>query len=60
MFEHFTVFVCLKIQYTSAYPEAVYLDRRGPSGKFVENPTKLTCLDITCYQIKYSAVLWLI
>jgi hypothetical protein len=29
----------------------------GPSGKFVENCTKLTCLEITGYRIKYSTVL---
>ena len=39
---------------TSNYPE-----RLGPSGKFVENSTKLTCLEITVYRIKYSTVLWL-
>ena len=39
---------------------ANYPDRMGLSGKFVENSTKLTCLDITGYQIKYSAGLWLI
>ena len=27
-------------------------DRLGPSGKFVENYTKLTCLEITGYRIK--------
>ena len=32
----------------------------APSGKFVQNSTKLTCLEITGYQIKYSTVLWLI
>jgi len=26
-------------------------DRPGPSGKFVENSAKLTCLDITGYRI---------
>jgi hypothetical protein len=30
------------------------------SGKFVENSTKLTCLEITGYRIKCSTVLWLI
>jgi hypothetical protein len=35
-----------------------YPDNLGPSGKFVENYTKLTCLEITGYQIKDSAVLW--
>jgi hypothetical protein len=35
-------------------------DRLGPAGKFVENSTKLTCLEITGYRIKYSTVLWLI
>jgi hypothetical protein len=35
---------------------ANYLDQRGPSGKFVKNSTKLTCLEITSNQIKYSTV----
>ena len=39
---------------------ANYSDRLGPSGKFVENYTKLTCLEITGYRIKYSTVLWLL
>jgi len=33
--------------------------RPAPSGKFVDNSTKLTCLQITRYRIKYSTVLWL-
>jgi len=33
-------------------------DRLGPSRKYVENSTNLTCLEITGYQIKYSTVLW--
>jgi hypothetical protein len=44
----------------STYPDAGYPDRLGRSGKFVENPTKLTCLEITGYRIKYSTVLWLL
>jgi hypothetical protein len=36
---------------------ANYLDWLGPSGKFVKNSTKLTCLDITGYWIKYGTVL---
>jgi len=39
---------------------ANYADRLGPSGKFEQNSTKLTCLYITCYRIKYSTVLWLL
>ena len=39
---------------------ANYPDRFHPSGKYVENGTKLTCLEITGYRIKYSTVLWLI
>ena len=40
---------------------ADYPDRLGPSDKSVENSTKLTCLEISGYRIKYSsAVLWLI
>ena len=37
-----------------------YPDCLGPSGKFVKNSTKLTCLEITNYQIKDSTVLWLL
>jgi len=39
---------------------ADYPDRFCPSGKFAENSTKLTCLEVTGYQIKYSTVLWLL
>ena len=39
---------------------ANYPYRLGPSGKFVQNSTKLTCLEITGYRIKYSRVLWLL
>jgi len=39
---------------------AGYPDRLVPSDKFVENSTKLTCLEITCDRIKYSTVLWLL
>jgi hypothetical protein len=35
-----------------------YSDRLGPSGKFIKNSTKQTCLEITGYLIKYSTVLW--
>ena len=31
-----------------------------PSRKFVENSTKLTCLEITGYRVKYSTELWLL
>jgi hypothetical protein len=37
-----------------------YPDRLGPSGKFVENSTKLTCLEITGYRNKCSTVLLLL
>jgi len=33
-----------------------YPDRLGPSGKFVKNSTKLTCLEIASYRIRYSTV----
>jgi hypothetical protein len=33
-----------------------YPDQLGPSGNFVDNSTKLICLEITGYQIKYSTV----
>jgi hypothetical protein len=39
---------------------ANYPDRLGPSGKSVENCTKLTCLETNGYRIKYSTVLWLV
>jgi len=39
---------------------ANYPDRLGLSGKFVENSTKLTCLEITGNRIKYSTVPWLL
>ena len=35
---------------------ANYPDLFGPSEKFVENSTKLTCLEITGYRINYSTV----
>jgi hypothetical protein len=38
---------------------AHYPNRLGLSGKFVENSTKLTYLEITGYRIKHSTVLWL-
>ena len=37
-----------------------HADQLGPSGKFVENSTKITCLEITGYRIKYSTVSWLL
>jgi hypothetical protein len=39
---------------------ANYPDRLGPSSKFLENSTKLICLEITGYRIKYSTVLRLL
>jgi hypothetical protein len=39
---------------------ADYPVRLGPSDKFVENSTKITCPEITGYRIKYSTVLWLL
>jgi hypothetical protein len=42
----------IKIQQKSTYQEAGYPDRLGPSGKFVENSTKLYFLEITGYRIK--------
>jgi hypothetical protein len=36
-----------------------YSSLLGPSGNFVGNSTKLTCLEIAGYKIKYSTVLWL-
>jgi hypothetical protein len=37
-----------------------YPNRLGSSGKHVDNSTKLTCLEITGYRIKYSTALWLL
>ena len=39
---------------------AKYPFKLGPSGEFVDNFTKLTCLEITGYRIKYSKQLWLL
>ena len=39
---------------------ANYTGRLGPSGKFVENSTELTCLEITVFRIKYRTVLRLL
>jgi hypothetical protein len=40
-----------------AFRIANYPDRLDPSDKFIDNSTKLTCLEIIGYQIKYSTVL---
>jgi hypothetical protein len=47
-----------EVQQNSTYPDVGYLDRLGPSGKFVKNSTKLTCLEITGEWIEHSTVLW--
>jgi hypothetical protein len=39
---------------------ASYPDRLEPSGKFFENSTKINCLEVTGYRIKYSRVLGLL
>jgi len=49
-----------KYNKTSLIWTASFPDRLGPSGKVVENSTKLTCLEITGYRIKYSTVLGLL
>ena len=36
---------------------ANYPNQLGPSGKFVDNSTKLTCLENTSYWIRYITVL---
>ena len=41
-------------------PDAGHPDRLGCSGKFVENSTKLTYLEITGCRIKYITVLRLV
>jgi hypothetical protein len=45
-------------QYTAelSYPDADYPDQFGQWDKFVENSTKLPCLEITDYRIQYSTV----
>jgi hypothetical protein len=48
------------VQQNSTYPDAGYPDRLGPSGKFHDKSTKLTCPEITGYRIKYSTVLCLL
>jgi hypothetical protein len=49
-----------EIQQNSMYRNIGYPDWLGPLDKFVDNSTKLTCLEITGYLIKYSTVLWLL
>ena len=39
---------------------ANYPDNFDSSGKFVDNSTKINCLEIIGYRIKYSTVLWLL
>jgi len=36
---------------------ANYPDRLSPSGKYIENSAKLTCLEITGFRMNYSTVL---
>ena len=36
------------------------VDRLDPSGKFVDNSTRVNFLGVTGYRIKYSTVLWLL
>jgi hypothetical protein len=45
-----------QLQYNSNYLEAGYPDQLGSSGNFVENSTKLICLEITSYRTEYSTV----
>ena len=47
----------MEIQQNCTYLEAGYPDQLGPSGKSVENSTKLTGLEITGYRMKYSTTL---
>ena len=58
------IFFCicfhLQVEQNSSHPHAGYSDRLGSSVKFVENYTKITCLELTIYRIKYSSVLWLL
>jgi len=50
----------MQVEQNFIHPDACYPDRLGPSGKFLENSTKWTCLEIDGYRIKYSTVLWLL
>ena len=50
----------MPVHYSSTYPDVGYPDQLGPSGKSVDSSTKLTCLEITGYWIKYRTVLWLL
>jgi hypothetical protein len=50
----------MEIQYNSTYSDAGYPDELGPTGKSVENSTKLIGFEITFNRIKYSTVLWLL
>jgi len=52
-------------KYNFTFLDTIYPDRQlaWPArslGKFVESSTKLTCLEIAGYRIKYSTVLWLL
>jgi len=46
-----------EVQQNSTYPDVGYLDQLGPSGKFIKNSTKLTCLEITGEWIKHRSVM---
>ena len=48
------------LQQNSIYSDAGYPNQFGPSGKFVENSIKVTCLEISIYRIQYSTALWLL
>jgi hypothetical protein len=50
-----TPFIRKVVIRTANYPK-----RLGPSGKFIQNSTNLTRLEITGYRIKYNTVLWLL
>ena len=58
MMLHVTVFIFVRtesrLQQNSTYSDAGYPDQLVPSGKFAENSTKLTGLEITGNRIKYS------
>jgi hypothetical protein len=56
---HLHVYIsCVHVWYLSVQSihNTNYPDRLGPSGNFVENSTKLICLEITGYRIEYRAV----
>jgi hypothetical protein len=49
-----------EIQENATYTNAGYMDRTGPLGKFVENSTEVTSLEMSGSLIKNGTALWLL